>query len=75
MTFCRSAPPGTLKNIFVPCAKPVGLARNLSRVASSQVTFAVAIPGEYLYPVAVPLLRPTTPESDGPILFTPGEIE
>src|SRR5205809_3347577 len=30
--------------------------------------------GEYSYPASVPLLRPNTPASDGPILFTPGWV-
>ena len=46
MTFCRAVPLGTLMNIFVPCTKLAGLARNVSSVASFQVTFALFMAGE-----------------------------
>lgn len=39
MTFCRSVSLGRLTNILVPRTNPTGFARNLSRSASSQVTF------------------------------------
>src|SRR5437868_12294775 len=52
--------------------KPAGFARNLSRSASSQVTFAFFIAGEKSNPGTVPLLLPTMPARDGPTLFSPG---
>src|SRR6516225_11710218 len=41
--------------------KPVGFARYLSRLASSQVTFASFIAGEKSYPGTEALLLPTMP--------------
>src|SRR5215469_15810437 len=74
MTFCRSASLGRLTNILVPWMKPAGFAKNLSRLASSQVTFASFIAAEKLNPRTVPLLLPTMPARDGPILFSPGVV-
>src|SRR5438105_10799723 len=74
MTFCRSVSLGRLTNILVPWMKPVGFARNLSRSASSQVTFAFFIAGEKSNPGTVPLLLPTIPVRGGPILFSPGVV-
>src|SRR5215472_14506952 len=51
--------------------KPVGFARYLSKLLSSQVMFASFIAGEKSNPATVPLLLPTMPASDGAILFTP----
>src|SRR6266481_2253907 len=53
---------------------PVGFARNLSSSASSQVMSAFFIPAEKLNPGTVPLLLPTMPASDGPILFWPASV-
>src|ERR1700745_1632510 len=75
MTFCRSVSLGRLINIFVPGTKPSGFARNLSRLASSQVTFASFIAGEKSYPGTEALLLPTMPASDGPTSFLPGCVE
>src|SRR5215471_12884049 len=55
--------------------KPVGFARYLSRLASSQVMFASFIAGEKSNPATVPLLLPTMPASDGAILFTPACVD
>src|SRR5215831_17357925 len=55
--------------------KPVGFARYLSRLASSQVTFASFIAGEKSYPGTEALLLPTMPASDGPTSFLPGCVE
>src|SRR5580704_19678561 len=74
MTFCRSASLGRLTNILVPWMKPAGFARNLSRLASSQVTFAFFIAAEKSNPGTVPLLLPTIPLRDGPIFFSPGAV-
>src|SRR5689334_8102076 len=74
MTFCRSVSLGRLTNILVPWTKPVGFARNLSRLASSQVTFAFFIAAENSYPGTVPLLLPTISARDGPTLFSPGVV-
>src|SRR5438105_8567162 len=74
MTFCRSVSLGRLTNIFVPCMKPVGFARNLSRSASSQVRSAFFIAAEKSKPGTVPLLLPTIPARDGPTLFSPGVV-
>src|SRR6202008_3665838 len=75
MTFCRSVSLGRLINIFVPGTKPSGFARNLSRLASSQVTFASFIAGEKSYPGTEALLLPTMPASDGPTSLLPGCVE
>src|ERR1700751_6028915 len=53
---------------------PAGFARNLSRLASSQVTFAFFIAAEKSNPATVPLLLPTMPARDGPTLFSPGVV-
>src|SRR5260370_30585209 len=74
MTFCRSASLGRLTNILVPWTKPAGFARNLSRLASSQVTFASFIAAEKSNPGTVPLLLPAIPPRDGPIVFSPGVV-
>src|SRR5271155_3423751 len=74
MTFCRSVSLGRLTNILVPWTKPAGFARNLSRSASSQVTLASFIAAEKSNPGTVPLLLPTIPARDGPILFSPGVV-
>src|ERR1700719_1785850 len=74
MTFCRSASLGRLTNILVPWMKPVGFARNLSRLASSQVTLAFFIAAEKSNPGTVPLLLPTIPPRDGPVFFSPGVV-
>src|SRR6202030_4216180 len=74
MTFCRSASLGRLTNILVPWMKPAGFARNLSRLASSQVTFAFFIAAEKSNPGTVPLLLPTIPARDGPTFFSPGVV-
>src|SRR5438105_1895131 len=74
MTFCRSVSLGRLTNIFVPCMKPVGFARNLSRSASSQVRSAFFIAAEKSNPGTVPLLLPAMPARDGPTLFSPGVV-
>src|SRR5260370_39678773 len=55
--------------------KPSGFARNLSRLASSQVMFAFFIAGEKSYPGTEALLLPTMPASDGPTSFLPGCVE
>src|SRR5215471_15748517 len=55
--------------------KPVGFARYLSRLASSQVTFASFIAGEKSYPGTEALLLPTMPASDSPTSFLPGCVE
>src|ERR1700746_2927369 len=55
--------------------KPVGFARYLSRLASSQVTFASFIAEEKSYPGTEALLLPTMPASDGPTPFLPGCVE
>src|SRR5499433_1030921 len=75
MTFCRSVSLGRLMSILVPSMKPVGFARYLSRLASSQVTFASFIAGEKSYPGTEALLLPTMPASDGPTSFLPGCVE
>src|SRR5215469_3695997 len=75
MTFCRSVSLGRLMSILVPGIKPVGFARYLSRLASSQVTFASFIAGEKSYPGTEALLLPTMPASDGPTSFLPGCVE
>src|ERR1700739_669736 len=54
--------------------KPTGFARNLSRFASSQVTFASFIAAEKSNPGPGPRLFPAIPASDGPILFSPGVV-
>src|SRR5580693_4598386 len=54
--------------------KPTGFSRNLSRSASSQVTFASFIAAEKLNAGTVPLLLPTMPARDGPILSSPGAV-
>src|SRR4249920_3219821 len=74
MTSCRSVSVGRLTNILVPWMKPTGFARNLSRFASSQVTFASFIAAEKSNPGTVPLLLPAIPARDGPILFSPGVV-
>src|SRR5215468_9567944 len=55
--------------------KPVGFARYLSRLASSQVTFASFVSEEKSYPGTEALLLPTMPASDGPTPFLPGCVE
>ena len=75
MTFSRSLLFGRPTNIMVPWMNPVGLARNLSRLASSHVMLPFFIAAEKLNPGTVPLLLPTTPASDGPVLLSPGFIE
>src|ERR1700745_2564395 len=55
--------------------KSVGFARYLSRLASSQVTFASFIAEEKSYPGTEALLLPTMPASDGPTPFLPGCVE
>ncbi len=74
MTFSRSVLPGRLTNILVPCMNLVGLARNSSRFASPQVTFASLMAVEKLNPEAAALLLPTTLASDGPFLLMPGSV-
>src|SRR6266446_3347022 len=54
--------------------KPVGFARYLSRLASSQVTFASFIAVEKSKPGTEALLLPTMPASDGPTLFCPASV-
>src|SRR6201984_3780764 len=62
-------------NILLPGTKPSGFARNLSRLASSQVTFASFIAEEKSYPGTEALLLPTMPASDGPTPFLAGCVE
>src|SRR5215469_11919631 len=54
--------------------KPVGFARNLSRLASSQLMSALFIAGEKSKPGTAPLLLPTMLASEGPILFSPDVV-
>src|SRR5215469_4251117 len=75
MTFCRSVSLGRFMSILVTSMKPVGFARYLSRLASSQVTPASFIAGEKSYPGTEALLLPTMPASDGPTSFLPGCVE
>ena len=75
MRFWRSVRERTEIIILVVCTLLVGFWSQLSRLSLLQVMFAAFRPGEYVNPGAVPLLRPIIPARDGPVRFSPRDVE
>ena len=75
MRFWRSVRERTEIIILVVWTSLVGLCSQRSRLSPVHLMLAALRPGEYLKPGAVPLLRPIIRASEGPMRFSPGDVE